>query len=116
MASGTRRKVWWQCEKGHEWRTAVAHRTTTGAGCPYCTGRQVLPGFNDLATAEPEVAGQWRPDLNGALRPDMVTAGSHKKVWWQCPEGHVWKAVVYSRTGPKKCGCPVCAGKVKPRT
>ena len=53
------------------------------------------------------------PTLNGALTPEMVTAGSHKKVWWQCREGHVWKAVVYSRTGPKKCGCPVCAGRVK---
>ena len=30
--------------------------------------------------------------------PDMVTAGSHKKVWWQCHAGHVWQATVYSRT------------------
>ena len=52
--------------------------------------------------------------LNGALTPQMVTAGSHKKIWWRCPENHVWKAVVYSRTGPKRCGCPVCAGKAKP--
>ena len=43
----------------------------------------------------------------------MVTAGSHKKAWWRCPENHVWKAVVYYRTGPKHCGCPVCAGKAK---
>ena len=32
---------------------------------------------------------------------------------WKCSEGHVWRAVLYSRTGPDKCGCPVCAGKVK---
>ncbi|MFQ9918651.1 MAG: zinc-ribbon domain-containing protein [Flavonifractor plautii] len=42
----------------------------------------------------------------------MVTAGSRRKVWWQCPEGHVWKAVVYSRAGKRKCGCPVCAGRI----
>jgi hypothetical protein len=72
----------------------------------------VLAGFNDLATLEPEVAEQWHPTLNGILKPSMVTAGSHRKVWWQCSKGHVWKAVVYSRTGPQKCGCPVCAGRV----
>lgn len=32
--------------------------------------------------------------------------------WWQCPQGHVWKALVYSRTGEQKCGCPVCGGSL----
>ena len=52
-------------------------------------------------------------NLNGALTPEMVTAGSHKKVWWQCPYGHVWKAVIYARTGAQQSGCPVCAEKTK---
>ena len=55
--------------------------------------------------------GQWMPVLYGMLTPRMVTTGSRKKVWWECPLGHVWKAAIYSRTGAKKCGCPVCAGK-----
>lgn len=46
---------------------------------------------------------------------EQVTAGSHRKIWWQCPEGHVWKAVIYSRAGPQKTGCPVCAGTVRRR-
>ena len=83
-----------------------------GSGCPYCAGRKVLPGFNDLATLEPEVARQWHPALNGTLTPQMVTTGSRRKVWWECDQGHVWKAAIYSRTGPKKCGCPVCAVKI----
>ena len=62
---------------------------------------------------EPEIAGQWHPTLNGGLTPEMVTAGSSRKVWWQCPDGHVWKAIICSRTGKQKCGCPVCAGRVK---
>ena len=73
----------------------------------------MLPGFNDLATVEPQVAAQWHPTLNGALTPEMVTAGSHTKVWWQCPDGHIWKAIIYARAGPQKTGCPVCAGNVK---
>ena len=107
------RKVWWKCELGHSYQAMVAARTMSGTGCPYCAGRKVLPGFNDLATLYPEIAKQWHPTLNGALTPNSVTAGSHRKVWWQCAEGHVWQAVIYTRTGVKKCGCPVCAGRVK---
>ena len=109
------RKVWWRCDLGHAYRAAVSARTVGGSGCPYCSGRKVLPGFNDLSTREPEVAKQWHPTLNGTLTPEMVTAGSHRKVWWECDLGHVWKAAVYSRTGPKKCGCPVCAGRAARR-
>ena len=107
------RKVWWQCERGHAYAALVSFRTTYNSGCPYCAGRKVLVGFNDLASVEPQVAAQWHPTKNGTLTPQMVTIGSHKKVWWQCPEGHVWKAVVHSRAGKRKCNCPVCAGRVK---
>ena len=107
------RPVWWRCKRGHSYRAAVGARTNAGSGCPYCAGRKVLAGFNDLMTVEPQVASQWHPTLNGALTPQMVTAGSRKKVWWQCGAGHAWKAVVFSRTGPKRCGCPVCAGRAR---
>ena len=107
------RRVWWVCPLGHEYIAAVSARTTHASGCPYCTGRKVLAGFNDLKTVEPRVAAQWHPELNGTLTAERVTAGSHQKVWWQCPEGHVWKAVIYARAGPGKSGCPVCAGKVR---
>jgi len=105
------RKVWWLCEAGHEWAASVAHRTSAHSGCPVCAGRKVLPGFNDLATKEPRIAAQWHPELNGALTPEMVTVGSHKRVWWLCAEGHEWRAVIHSRAGKQKSGCPVCAGK-----
>jgi len=108
------RRVWWRCGLGHAWRTSVAQRTAGCSECPYCTGRAVLAGFNDLATVEPQVAAQWHPELNGALTPAMVTRGSNKKVWWRCAAGHVWKAVIYSRTGTRPSGCPVCAGKARP--
>ena len=107
------RKVWWQCKRGHAYEAAISSRTMRESGCPYCAGRKVMVGFNDLATAKPTVAAQWHPTLNGTLTPQMITAGSHKKIWWKCTEGHIWNAVVYSRTSKRNCGCPVCAGKVK---
>lgn len=104
------RKVWWRCPMGHSYQAVIASRTTRGSGCPYCSGRKIMPGFNDLATMEPHIAAQWHPTLNRSLTPEMVTVGSNKKVWWKCPEGHVWQAVVYSRTGRRRTGCPVCSG------
>jgi hypothetical protein len=105
------RRVWWKCSKGHEWQGKISDRVTKRSGWPYCTNRKVLAGFNDLKTVEPLVAAQWHPDKNVPLEPSMVLPGSTKRVWWRCIDGHEWKAVIYSRTGAQKCGCPVCAGK-----
>ena len=113
VTAGTMRKVWWRCVLGHSWRAAViASRAVRGSHCPYCTGNKVLAGFNDLAAKAPDAAAQWHPTLNGSLTPEMVTVSSHRRVWWQCPQSHVWKALVYSRTGEQKCGCPVCGGSL----
>lgn len=59
--------------------------------------------------------GQWAEELNLPLRPEMVTPGSHRMVWWRCEHGQVWRAAVYSRS---VCGtgCPVCAGVVKAKS
>lgn len=108
VTTHSNKKVWWLCPEGHEYAAVVASRVDRNQGCPYCAGKKVMPGFNDLATKYPEVASQWHPTLNGKLTPQMVTPGSKKKVWWQCAEGHVWQARIYSRTGSQLCGCPIC--------
>ena len=98
---------------GHEYPASVGSRNSMGSGCPYCTSRKVLRGFNDLATVEPKVAKEWAQDMNGLLTPSMVTTGSHKRVWWRCAEGHVWRAVIFTRARGKFVGCPVCSGRAK---
>ena len=111
---GSHKLVTWRCSLGHVYQAQVYARVA-GNGCPYCAGRKVLAGFNDLATTHPKVAAQWDRELNGNLTPEMVSHGSSKKVWWRCGEGHVWQAVVFSRTRKHASDCPVCAGKVKSR-
>lgn len=110
VISGTRRKVWWRCPKGHSWRAAVYSRTTLGTGCPVCTGRQVLAGENDLATLYPDIAAQWDEEKNGALHPSNVTAGSNRRVWWRCEKGHSYRAVIAQRV-QRGDGCPYCANR-----
>ena len=115
VSGGSSRRVWWRCGRGHRWQAPVFARSRDGSGCPYCGGKLPIPGQTDLATRFPEVAAQWHTTLNGSLTPDMVTAGSRRKVWWECPYGHVWKAAVYARAGEQHSGCPVCAGRVRSR-
>lgn len=31
---GSDKKIWWKCEKGHEWKTQVKSRTLKKCGCP----------------------------------------------------------------------------------
>ena len=111
VGAGSERKVWWRCPQGHSYQSFIHRRAQKGCACPYCTGRKVLVGFNDLATKQPELAAQWHPNLNGPVTPQMVTEHSNRMAWWQCPEGHVWKAQITSRSYGY-CNCPVCMGRV----
>lgn len=42
------KRVWWKGTCGHEWQSPVAYEVLSGK-CPYCTGKRILKGFNDLA-------------------------------------------------------------------
>jgi hypothetical protein len=58
------------------------------------------------------LAKQWHTSRNDALSPKDVTAGSGKKVWWQCSvdKTHIWAAIIGNRTLHKQ-GCPFCSGQ-----
>src|SRR6516164_5170358 len=63
-----------------------------------------------VSATYPQLAAEWHPTRNGELRPENVTAGSNKKVWWQCGDGHEWQAAVASRSRGG-AGCPYCSGR-----
>ena len=109
ISRGSKRKVWWRCEKGHNWQAAVYTRTGSGTGCPVCAGKVAQAGENDLAARFPELAHQWHPIRNSCLAPTQVLPGSHRTVWWMCKEGHEWRAQIKSRVSGS--GCPVCANR-----
>lgn len=110
ITAGSTKRIWWQCSKGHEWQVPPNTRTYLKNNCPYCSGKKVLTGFNDLATVNPSLAAEWHPTKNGNLTPQKITAGSSgKKIWWKCSEGHEWQTTVSSRTSG--VGCPYCSGR-----
>lgn len=102
------KKVWWKCSKGHEWEAAINNRTN-GRNCPYCSGKKVLPGYNDLRTVNPVVASEWNYEKNGDLIPENFTANSNKKMWWICHKGHEWRSTISNRNNGN--GCPQCSSE-----
>jgi DNA-directed RNA polymerase subunit RPC12/RpoP len=98
----------WKCSNGHKWKASPGTRTR-GCGCPYCAGNKVWPGFNDIATTNPEIAAEWHPTKNGTLLPTQVSKGYIKKVWFLCP---VCQNAYESYIGNKIKGfgkCPYCS-------
>lgn len=63
------RVVWWQCDKGHEWKAEIKSRTQ-GNNCPVCADRKLLKGYNDLQSKCPDIAKEWHPVRNGVFTPN----------------------------------------------
>ena len=104
------KKVWWLCPKGHSYDSLISSRTSKKlSGCSYCSGKKVSEE-NNLKFLFPEIASEWHPTKNGELKPEEFTYGSKKKVWWLCPKGHDYDAIIISRTG-RNSGCPYCSGR-----
>jgi rubrerythrin len=70
---------------------------------------KVRLGDNDLKTRYPIIAKEWHPSKNGELKPEDVSYGSKKMVWWLCPKGHVYDMAVCKRT-LRGSNCPICSG------
>ena len=107
LSAGSHKKVWWICPKGHSYNTAIEKRVRNNTGCPYCSNKKIMPGFNDLATTRPNIAKEWDYSKNDKLTPKDVSAGSGKKVWWICPKGHSYDSIIIMRTS-YNVGCPYC--------
>ena len=100
--------AYWKCHIcGYKWKATV-HNRVNGRGCPLCNNKVVIKGKNDLTTTHPEIAKEWHPTKNGNLKPDMITYGYGKKVYWLCPKGHEYQATVNHRTAINGTKCPIC--------
>jgi hypothetical protein len=110
VMTGSNKKFHWICVLGHSWVSSPNQRQSTG--CPTCSNRKLLSGFNDLETKNPTLAKEWNYPRNSPLDPSRITFGSTKKVWWICPLNpkHEWQNSPVARA--KGQGCPVCKNVV----
>lgn len=104
LKAASNKRVRWRCKEGHEWEALIFSRAREGRGCPFCWGRLVTPGLNDLATLHPLLATEVI-----SHDPAKLHAGTKDKVRWRCAEGHEWEAAVHTRTRKLASGCPACA-------
>ena len=109
-------KAWWHCNtcEGH-YEMRIIDKTSGRQGCPYCAGKKVLTGFNDLQSRYPElIHSEWNYEKNSILHinPNMLTCNSSVEACWKCSKCHgEYEMPIYKRTGRNSQGCPFCAGK-----
>ena len=107
IACHSHNRFWWICPEGHSYQSTTSNRIR-GNGCSYCSGKRPIVGETDFGTVHPELIDEWDFEKNAPLHPEHVTAGSHKKAWWHCKNGHSWETVIYHRHIER--GCPYCSG------
>ena len=102
----SRKNVWWRCGKcGNEWKSVINARVK-GTVCPVCAEREVLAGYNDLATTDNQLLSEWDYEKN-KWKPTEVSRTSAKRAWWKCRHGHSWSMKINERTILNK-GCRIC--------
>ncbi len=47
-------RVWWKCEKGHQWQTQLASRARGNSGCPLCLREKIAARVEKRRAAEAE--------------------------------------------------------------
>ena len=78
--NGTSNKINFMCPNGHVF-ISRPNDVLHGKGCPYCSNKKVLIGYNDINTTHPSV-GAMLADFNDGYK---YTAHSHKKIDFKCP-------------------------------
>lgn len=82
-------KVWWFCDKGHEYEMVVGNRTDKNQSCPYCKNKRAHPKHN-LAINSPELSKWLDVERTGKTASELTPHASYV-VHWKCPNGHTWK-------------------------
>jgi hypothetical protein len=65
VTPGSGKKVWWICNRGHEWQSVIYSRTH-GTGCPFCapqTSKLEIRIYSELKTIFDNV--NWREKVDG---------------------------------------------------
>jgi hypothetical protein len=110
-----KRKVWWICEKKHEWCVAPISRLRSGK--KFLNSKQkfsdcrICSLINTHKTPD-NVKKFFNQKLNPKIKLQELGQTSREKILWQCPknEKHTWIAQYNSRATNRSRGCPICLG------
>lgn len=105
------KKVYWSCLKGHSFKAIVKDRHEKNVGCPYCSNRKVLKGFNDIWTTNPELAKL----LNNPEDGYKYMQFSKHRVDWKCPNSDCNEIIANKKISDVNLyglSCPKCSDGV----
>lgn len=114
--ASSHKKYWWICSKGHEYQATPLnmknyHKSKSDGkdgtiGCPICSNKQIVKGFNSLGDLFPELVPEYSE--NNTKNIYELAPHTNEKIDWKCLKGHVWTAIVSDRTRSIRSGCPLC--------
>lgn len=99
ISAGSDYKANWRCSMGHRFQRSVRKFLIS----PYC------PMCGSAAASSKLVRDLWHPTANAPLTPWDLGPMSDRRVWWWCPHGHEWTAIIKNIT--RSAGCPFCNGR-----
>lgn len=81
------------------------------AGCPYCAGKVVFRGENDLLSQAPEIAQYFDEEMNQCSASEVFVKSS-KKYWWRCNNelNHKYQMKPLNKVRNNQ-SCPICSGQ-----
>lgn len=109
---GTHKKFFFRCGAcGYSFPKPICPKDIDGKlCCPECgDGRsREVTERSCLASRFPQIAEELMDELNEGLNGWNIRPSYQKSpLWFRCPEGHLYQAWVYNRTG-RGDGCPRC--------
>lgn len=107
ISFSSHKKIGWKCHLGHLYELAPNVRVG-GRGCPYCSGRKVLIGFNDIASKLPDLVEQLVNPADGELAFWIREPVDWKHTAENGIE-HIWSMTAQSRS--EGGGCTVCTSR-----
>ena len=100
----------WICpDCGGKYGSTIQDVVSGESNCPYCNGRQVLPGFNSLKVKYPEIAAMWSDEND--ISTDDVLSSSPRYVQWICPTCHGAYSASIKDMVSGEADCPYCNGR-----
>lgn len=111
VVSTSAKKYWWKCKLGHSWKRELHCRTLRQSSCPECPLYRIQRNTKTPVSDYKDLKRHWHPTKNGDLKPEMISAFSKRKVFWQCSLNgdHVWDMWI-DHIRKKGYFCPFCEG------
>lgn len=110
----------WKCPQYPHTFAASVSNAVRGVSCAVCGNRELLMGFNDLASHrhahefDLEKTKMFSEEFGWQtreLKPEQIRISDKRRVWWRCSknDGHSWDTSLSARLG-NDSGCPFCVG------